>query len=437
VLGALPGMLAAQATLEAAQAKLEVEGLVALATLQAALAQTPPARPAPAAKPVPFAVPQADRAADRESRLYDAGRRALDRNQFQQALEAFNSVVEIAGSRADGALYWKAYTLYRLAQRSEALEALTRLPKAHPQSRWIEAARALEVEVRQASGQPVSADAQHDEELALLVVQNLLHSNPERAVPTLEKVLQGNQTPRVKERALFVLSQSRAPQARDMIAQFARGKAGHPDLQLQAIRYVGLTGQESAAQILGEIYRSSADVEVKRAIIESLMLGNQRGQVVAIARREPHVVLRNEAVQKLGLMEAQTELWDLYARESDVELKKQIIRALAMGRASDRLLDLARTEKNPELRAEAIRRAGMVKSDKSAALLTEIYATDKDVAVRKQVIEALFIQQNASALVKLARAESDPAMKKELVQRLSLMKSPEATDYLIEILKIK
>ena len=42
---------------------------------------------------------------------------------------------------------------------------------------------------------------------------------------------------------------------------------------------------------------------------------------------------------------------------------------------------------------------------------------------------------NAKALVGLARSERDPAMKKEIVQRLSRMKSPEATDYMLELLK--
>ena len=38
-------------------------------------------------------------------------------------------------------------------------------------------------------------------------------------------------------------------------------------------------------------------------------------------------------------------------------------------------------------------------------------------------------------LVEMARAGRDPAMKKEIVQRLSLMRSKEATDYMLELLK--
>ena len=43
-------------------------------------------------------------------------------------------------------------------------------------------------------------------------------------------------------------------------------------------------------------------------------------------------------------------------------------------------------------------------------------------------------QRNAKVLIELARKETDAAMKKRIVERLSQMKSPEATDYFMEIL---
>jgi len=55
--------------------------------------------------------------------------------------------------------------------------------------------------------------------------------------------------------------------------------------------------------------------------------------------------------------------------------------------------------------------------------------------VRRAVVNGLFIQNNATALVTLARAERNPEMKKEIVSKLSLMKSKEAVDYLLELLR--
>jgi hypothetical protein len=50
------------------------------------------------------------------------------------------------------------------------------------------------------------------------------------------------------------------------------------------------------------------------------------------------------------------------------------------------------------------------------------------------VINALFIANDAKGLVTLARKETDPTLKKSIVGRLSIMKSKDATDYLLELL---
>jgi hypothetical protein len=55
--------------------------------------------------------------------------------------------------------------------------------------------------------------------------------------------------------------------------------------------------------------------------------------------------------------------------------------------------------------------------------------------VRREVLNAYFIQNNATALVAAARGEKDPELKKEAVSKLSLMNNKEATDYLMEILQ--
>ena len=66
--------------------------------------------------------------------------------------------------------------------------------------------------------------------------------------------------------------------------------------------------------------------------------------------------------------------------------------------------------------------------------LLDIYGTDKDPAVKRNVINALFTQGNATTLVALARKETDLEMKKVIVQKLSVMGGKVATDYMLEIL---
>ena len=63
------------------------------------------------------------------------------------------------------------------------------IPKQFPQSRWINDAKALQVEIQQASGTAVSPESQSDEDLKLLAINSLMNSEPDRAIPLLEKVV--------------------------------------------------------------------------------------------------------------------------------------------------------------------------------------------------------------------------------------------------------
>ena len=83
----------------------------------------------------------------------------------------------------------------------QADEALEQLQKEYASSRWLNDAKALQVEVRQASGQPVSPERQDDEDLKILAINTLINSDPERAVPLLEKILSsGSASPKLKLR---------------------------------------------------------------------------------------------------------------------------------------------------------------------------------------------------------------------------------------------
>ena len=76
----------------------------------------------------------------------------------------------------------------------------------------------------------------------------------------------------------------------------------------------------------------------------------------------------------------------------------------------------------------------MMGGAKTGDALVEIYSGEKDPAVRKNVINALFLQGNATALVAIARKETDAEMKKTIVQKLSMMQGKVATDYMQELL---
>jgi HEAT repeat protein len=371
--------------------------------------------------------------AEREAELYDAAQGHLDNHEWRRAVEMFQQAAELNGRNADAALYWMAYSQNQMGQRDAALATLVNLQKRFPKSKWSNDSKALEQEVRQAAGQNIEPRDVADEDLKIMAVNALMHTDPERAFPILEKIISGTQPPKIKDKAIFVLSQSSSPRAAELLGRLARDGA-RPELQDKAIKYLGMMGGDKARSTLAEIYTSSADVKVKKSVLRSYMIHGDKDRLLTLAKGEQNPELRIEAVKQLGVMGARNELWDLYRTETSVDVKKKVIQGLFISGSADRLGELARAERDPELRATAIRNLGLLGGDKAAELLLSLYATDASADVKKAVINGLFLQGNSKALVNLARKEKDPSMKKQIVSKLSIMGSPEATEYLMEIL---
>lgn len=362
-------------------------------------------------------------------RNYERGRRALDRQQWDEALAYFKEVAGRKAEKADAALYWKAYVEGKLNRKQEALASIAELEKSHPKSQWLNDAKALQVEI--SGGSFTAAADGGDDEIKLLALQGLVHSDPERAYPLIEKMLTSSQSPKVKERALFVLMQSGSPKARETVLRVAKG-GGNPDVQLKAIQFLGSMGSK---QELLDIYKSSADRSVKRSALRGFMASGAREQLYEIAKSEKDTELRLEAIRQLGAMGMRSEVAGMYSVELDKEIKRELMRSMFVSGNSEKLIEIAKAEVDADLRREAIRNLGVMKKSDTGDLLAQLYANEKDPKVRRTIIEGLFVQGNVTKLIELARAEKDPEVKKDLVQKLSHMKSKEATDYMLELLK--
>ena len=368
-----------------------------------------------------------------EDRLYQAGTRALDSARWDEAVMQFQNVIALAGPRADGAAYWTAWAKNKQGNGAVALELLNKLRQSFPNSKWITEGRALEVEIRQATGQPVRPESVPDDELKLMALNSLMRAEEQRAIPMIDKILRGTGSPRLKERALFVLAQNGTPQARQIVIDVAKG-AGNPDLQSKAVTYLGALGGADTRQALAEIYKASTNIDVKRSLLRAFMVAGDRARLLDVAKTEASADLRAEAVQQLGAMGAQDELSQLYQSETSVDVRKRIIQSMFAGHNEAKLIQLLRAETDEELKRSIVQNLGMMASPASAEALASVYAADKHEAIRRAVIDALGQQRNSKALIALAKTETDPIMKKRIVERLSNLKSTEATDYFLELL---
>jgi hypothetical protein len=367
-----------------------------------------------------------------EDSLYQRGTSALDAGRWDEAAQYFTEAASKSGPRADGALYWKAYALKKMGKKPEALAAIAELRKSYGSSRWMDDAKALELDL----GKPVSPEAETDEELKLLALNGIMQTDPERAIPLVENQLKGAASPKVKRNALFVLAQSSNPKAQAAVEQIARG-GGNPDLQVKAITYLSERRRTNAGQILSEIYAATNDTQVKRAVLQAYVQNRDKDRLLAAVKNEKSPELRSIAISYLGSIPGNAELWQLYQSETTVEGKEQILQHMYNNSNTEKLLEVVRTEKEPRLRRMALQVLASQRNGNVSDSLVQIYNSETDPQMKNSILDGLSNQRNATALIAMAKAEKDPKMKLRIVERISNMAShsKEAAAYLEELLK--
>ncbi len=404
--------------------------------------------PAPAPLEARFS-PATFAAADGEGRspAYRDAQSALDQAQWDEAVRRFASVADQKNSDSDAALYWKAYAEAKLGRKSEASQTLKSLRSSYPRSVWLDDADALEMAITGSAagasgsaGGPATAGAvvagagaSAEEDLQLYALDGLMQMDSARALPILEKILAGNRSLQVKQRALFVLSQSDAPRARAVLVETA--KNGKPaELQIEAVRSLGIAGDPEDIRALSEIYGSTASKETRAGILEAFMIAGEEGPILAAARTESDPQLRAKAIELLGALDSTAALADLYKSESSREVKGKILEGMMIAGDERQLLAAARNEPDRELRGKAIALLGAAGGD---AELVELYKVTQDRELRGKIIEGLMIAGNAKAMIDLLRQEKDPELKKKLVQMLSMMDDDAAMDEIERLLTEK
>jgi HEAT repeat protein len=130
----------------------------------------------------------------------------------------------------------------------------------------------------------VNVSAQSDtsdvEALREAAVEALITAPPERALPLARKVVEGDYSNDLKEKALFVLSQIDEPEAQDIVLSVARNESG--DLQEEAIRMIGISGNPDAMAQLGTMF-VEGDEDVREAVLEAYLIADDEDAVYQIA----------------------------------------------------------------------------------------------------------------------------------------------------------
>jgi len=260
------------------------------------------------------------------------------------------------------------------------------------------------------------------ENLRLAALEALISAPPERALPIVDKVLAGDHSDELKERALFILSQLDSPEAQSRLMSFARDSQG--EMRLEAIRTIGISGDDRALTGLAEIY-TSGDSDVREAVLEAYLIADDEDAVFAIATSTEDEEEFANAVEMLGAMGATDKLRDLRERAG---LSESLIEAYAISGDAETLRQLALDDSDPETQQHAIEGLGIVGGDDVGELLVDIYRNSQSATVREAAIEGLMIAGDDAGMLEMYRIAVTSEEKQQILEMLVAMDSKEVWD---------
>jgi HEAT repeat protein len=361
--------------------------------------------------------------------LYWQGQTALKQSDWPIALQRFTEMEKLLRNNeprnVDAALYWEAYTLAQAKRTAEAKGVIERLRREFPDSRWNRDADTLVAQMQPASrADPASAD----EELADIALRGLLDAPPERALPLLKKVLAGERSIKTKKRALFVLSQLGADDGLNVVLDVAKN-AREPELRLEAIRMLGISGSKMATDRLTDIYASGKSAEEKASVVQAWLIAGRKDLVLKTAREEPDPAVRRKAVETLGAMGASDELRQLFDATQDAGNRRVIIHSLGVAGNTSALTSIAGNTTLPQAeRVEATRALGIAGDHGGRAVLVDLYGKADTPAMRDAVLQGLLITGDSDAVIRLYRNARTTDEKKALLRVLTVMGGDKAID---------
>jgi HEAT repeat protein len=267
-----------------------------------------------------------------------------------------------------------------------------------------------------------TSDADAQDSLKMAALEALITAPPERALPIVDKVLAGNNSTELKERALFILSQMDTAESQTRLLAFARDSEG--ELQTEAIRMIGIGGDSAALASLGDIYNNGSS-DAREAVLEAYLIADDENAIFEIAANASDEAEFSEAVQLLGVMGAHDQLRELRGRAG---LSESLIEAYAISGDASTLQELALDDNNPEIQLKAIEALGIVGGNDVGKTLLDLYKNAANSGVREAALDGLLIAGDDASVLELYRSSSDTEEKRELLEFLVMMGSDEVWD---------
>lgn len=365
-----------------------------------------------------------------ESRRMSRAKDLIADEQWGRAIDELRAAVADPKEMGKAeALFWLAHSLNQENDFAAAVEFIRRLEREHPSSPWVKPARSLLIELAHklrrddvlwwtavspappamttprpglrrtplaprperppphaavpavvAPVQPAAPvpspppaawfvdDWSPDTDQRILALGSLIHTDAGKVIPMLRLIALEDGNPGAARRAVFVLAQSRTPEALWTVVEVAT--RGPEPVKVAAVRGLGSFGGPEVSKALLQVY-STANALVKRQVVTTLGERAETPALLRIAQSEGDQSLRATAIVTLGRVGGREQLASLYSKASR-ESKRPIIIGLFTARGEDELIRIAEKEQDKQLRAEVLTRLRLLGTSKARAYLAKI-----------------------------------------------------------------
>ena len=401
--------------------------------------------------------------------LYKAAYELLNRGEWRRSATAFANIPQKypnSGYAAD-ALYWQAFSLYRIGNTQDlktALTALETMRTKYPQAKTQSDAAALaariqgalaargdrsaEQQLRNAMAQQPAQCDREDQAVRSEAIKSLANTDPASLAPIAKRVLAKKDacSAPLRRTVVYLLGQSGDNGAPAILRDVALNDS-EPEVRSTAIQYLARSPSDIAVNTLDEVLRTSTDPGIQRAAARALAANpspRARQSVRAlIERTDAPERLRIEAVGGFEDSQRTTDedaayLRSVYPKIDNPRVKARIARVIGQlgGDANDQwLVGLMRNNDEPlEVRTAALSRVARKVPIGDAV---KLYGSVADREMRQQLISIYGQRTEPEAtdkLLDIVKNDTDYNLRRQAIGALQRKNDPRATKLLLELI---
>jgi len=401
--------------------------------------------------------------------LYRQAQQAMSRGDYRRAASLFKDlpVKQPNSVYASDALYWQAFSLYRIGGTTELQEALAVLDarkSKYPSGRTrgdadpalatriagVLSARGLGNAdlVKRALTEGSGTCDTEDQSVRAEALSALRQTDPDEALAQAKKILgrKDECSVQLRRSALWLIANKKDAAATATLVSVAKGDASM-DLRAEATGFLGSIGSDEALAALEDLMKSD-DERIQRSAVRALTTHSSPRARVAMRS----LIENNGASEQLRItaidaynsdrstLDDATWLRSVYPKVDNARIKARIVSAVARigGEQNEQwLMSLAKNEdESIDVRQSAFRSIARV-ADIGA--LNKFYDGVSARPLREEIVNALADRKEPEAtdkLIDIARSGTDPQVRRSAISALTRKgaKDPRTEKLLLDLI---